>query len=60
MRGITPSIVADSGFVIDVDRPRDLTRLLPLGPDTQTGIFLERSGIAGRLPAAVETQRTGD
>ena len=48
--GIDPRVVLDSGFVLDVDTPGDLRRLLRLGPDTQTGIFLQRTGIAGRLP----------
>ena len=49
--GIAPGIVTNSGFVLDVDRPGDLRCLLRLGPDSQTAVFLERSGIASRLAA---------
>ena len=49
--GIAPGIVTDSGFGLDVDRPGDLRCLLRLGPDSQTAVFLERSGIASRLAA---------
>ena len=52
--GIEPAIVTDSGFVLDVDRPRDLARLLRLGQDSQTASYLERSGIAQRLRAGFD------
>ena len=51
--GLDPAVVPDSGFALDVDTPGDLSRLLELGPATQTGLFLSRSGIAGRLPGAI-------
>ena len=49
--GLDPAVVYDGGFVLDVDTPGDLARLLQLGPDSKTGIFLERTGIARRLPS---------
>ena len=58
--GITPAIVPDSGFVLDIDQPSDLARLMRLGPTSQTAIFLERSGLAQRLASLSTRQRTGD
>ena len=48
--GITPRVVADSRFALDVDTPDDLNRLLRLGPTTQTGRYLRQAGIPARLP----------
>ncbi len=47
--GIRPKIVPNSGFTLDIDRPTDLQQLLLEGPDSLTGTFLNRSGIAARL-----------
>lgn len=47
--GITPLTVTNCGFSLDVDRPCDLKRLIPLGPQRRTGAYLESSGIARRL-----------
>lgn len=47
--GITPRIVADSGFSLDVDTPDDLGRLLRTGSATRTGAYLRDSGIDARL-----------
>ncbi|MCY4564093.1 MAG: 2-phospho-L-lactate guanylyltransferase [Gammaproteobacteria bacterium] len=52
--GIEPAVVTGSGFVLDVDRPRDLARLLRLSQDSQTASFLQRSGIAERLHARID------
>ena len=57
--GLDPAVVHESGFDLDVDTPDDLGRLLRLGPNTQTGIFLERTGIAGRLPLASRPRHPG-
>jgi 2-phospho-L-lactate guanylyltransferase len=48
--GITPRIVPSSGFSLDIDTPGDLVALLRNNPGCQTGIYLEKSGIAERLP----------
>ena len=56
--GLDPAVIADSGFALDVDTPGDLGRLLQLGPDTETGRFLNRAGIAGRLPGAIPTSNS--
>lgn len=48
-RGLTPRIVPSRGFALDIDTADDLRRLLTLGPGTQTGTFLDKSGIAERL-----------
>ena len=47
--GIRPRILPVSGFSLDLDRPRDLAALLRRGPGSQTGIYLQKSGIAERL-----------
>lgn len=47
--GLAPRIVPSQTFALDVDTPDDLQALLAGGPDTQTAIFLRRSGIARRL-----------
>jgi 2-phospho-L-lactate guanylyltransferase len=47
--GITPTIMPSSGFSLDVDTPTDLRKLLRLGPASQTGTYLNKSGIAARL-----------
>lgn len=51
-RGLTPRIVPSRGFALDIDTTDDLQELLSVGRSTQTGTFLERSGIAARLAAA--------
>ena len=50
-RGITPKIVPTRGFQLDIDTAEDLRALLASGRTTQTGTFLEKSGIAERLSA---------
>lgn len=50
-RGITPKIIPTRGFQLDIDTADDLRALLASGRTTQTGTFLEKSGIAGRLSA---------
>ncbi len=49
--GITPNVVPASGFALDIDTADDLRELLATAPDTQTGTFLVKSGIARRLEA---------
>ena len=56
--GIDAAVVDDDGFVLDVDTPSDLGRLLQLGPDSQTGAFLVRAGIAGRVPGRLPTSNS--
>ncbi len=48
-RGLTPRVVPLPGFALDIDTPADLSTLLECGPHTQTGTYLDRSGIADRL-----------
>jgi 2-phospho-L-lactate guanylyltransferase (CobY/MobA/RfbA family) len=50
--GITPRIVPAAGFTLDIDTADDLQALLSAGTTTQTGTFLEKSGIASRLEDA--------
>ncbi len=50
-RGITPRIVPSRGFQLDIDTADDLRTLLADGRPTQTGTYLEKSGIAERLLA---------
>ena len=48
-RGLTPRVVPTRGFSLDIDTADDLRALLAAGRSTQTGTFLEKSGIAERL-----------
>lgn len=47
--GITPRIVRNEAFGIDVDTPRDLSRILERAGPCRTRTCLETSGIATRL-----------
>jgi len=47
--GITPRIVRNEAFGIDVDTPRDLSRILEHAGPSRTRTCLETSGIATRL-----------
>ena len=47
--GITPHIVRNEAFAIDVDMPRDLLRVLERAAPSRTRTCLETSGIATRL-----------
>jgi len=47
--GITPRIVRNDAFGLDVDTPRDLHRLLERAGPSRTRTCLETSGIASRL-----------
>lgn len=47
--GLTPRVVPSRGFALDIDTAEDLRHLLSVGRGTQTGTFLEKSGIAARL-----------
>ncbi len=47
--GITPRIVRNDAFGIDVDTPRDLSRILESAGPSRTRTCLETSGIATRL-----------
>jgi 2-phospho-L-lactate guanylyltransferase len=51
-RGVTPRIVTARGFSLDIDTAEDLKTLLSHAQVTQTGTFLEKSGIASRLADA--------
>lgn len=51
-RGLTPRVVPSRGFALDIDTADDLRHLLEVGRTTQTGTFLEKSGIAARLESA--------
>jgi len=48
-RNITPVIVPNSCFSLDIDVPGDLTMFFESSPHSQTGTFLSRSGIIDRL-----------
>jgi len=48
-RGITPRVIPGRGFALDIDTEKDLRDLLARGPTTQTGTYLEKSGIARQL-----------
>jgi 2-phospho-L-lactate guanylyltransferase len=48
-RGLTPRIIPSRGFALDIDTAEDLRTLLAADLETQTGTFLEKSGIAERL-----------
>jgi 2-phospho-L-lactate guanylyltransferase len=50
-REITPKIAPTRGFQLDIDTADDLRALLATDRTTQTGTFLDKSGIAGRLSA---------
>jgi 2-phospho-L-lactate guanylyltransferase len=50
-RGLAPRIVPSRGFALDIDTVDDLRHLLDVGGASQTGTFLEKSGIAARLTA---------
>lgn len=50
-RGLVPRIAPIPGFELDMDTADDLRALLADGRNTQTGTFLEKSGIAARLRA---------
>jgi 2-phospho-L-lactate/phosphoenolpyruvate guanylyltransferase len=47
--GVVPRVVPSGGFALDIDTPSDLRALLAREPASQTGIYLERTGIAARL-----------
>ena len=47
--GITPRVVPGRGFALDIDTADDLKALLAADQETQTGTFLEKSGITARL-----------
>ncbi len=47
--GVQPRIVPSARLSLDVDTPDDLLSLLVQGPETQTAVFLQRTGIARRL-----------
>jgi 2-phospho-L-lactate guanylyltransferase len=47
--GVTPTIAPSSGFALDIDTPDDLRTLLARDPASQTGTYLDKSGIARRL-----------
>ncbi len=47
--GLDPHIYESPGFGLDIDTPKDLMTLLNRDPGSQTGTFLDKSGIAARL-----------
>lgn len=46
---LDPKVFESPGFGLDIDTPADLTTLLTRHPGSQTGTFLDKSGIAQRL-----------
>ena len=57
-KGITPRIIPSRGFQLDIDTVDDLLTLLSDERNTQTGTYLEKSGIAERLNA-IDNGRPG-
>ncbi|MEZ5559838.1 MAG: 2-phospho-L-lactate guanylyltransferase [Pseudomonadales bacterium] len=55
--GVTPQVAPSARFALDIDTPADLRQLLARGPATQTGTYLDKTGIASRLGAAHNGQR---
>jgi 2-phospho-L-lactate guanylyltransferase len=47
--GLVPRIVPSARFALDIDTPADLRALLAREPASQTGVYLDRSGIIARL-----------
>ncbi len=54
--GFTPKIVPGSAFSLDVDLPADLIAVSQQAPNSQTAIYLEKSGIMARLDALTNSQ----
>jgi 2-phospho-L-lactate guanylyltransferase len=54
--GITPRIVPATNFSLDVDTPDDLVAVYDSQPDSQTAIYLQKSGIMVRLQARSNSQ----
>lgn len=50
-KDITPVVVPNSCFALDIDMPNDLLDFYRTSPNSQTGTFLSRSGIIDRLSA---------
>ncbi len=48
-RGMEPAIVESPLFALDIDTPADLATLIARAPECQTGLYLDKSGIAARL-----------
>lgn len=46
---LDPKVYESPGFGLDIDTPQDLTTLLSRDSGSQTGTFLDKSGIARRL-----------
>ena len=47
--GITPRVVPNTQFSLDIDTPDDLAAVMEQCPDSQTSIYLKKSGIAARV-----------
>ncbi len=45
-KNLTPTIILSSGFALDIDTPNDLAELLRRSPNSQTAIYLTKSGLA--------------
>ena len=54
--GITPKVVPGSCFILDVDVPDDLVRVMQQEPHSQTASYLQKSGISTRLRNAQNSQ----
>lgn len=54
--GVTPRIVPATKFSLDVDTPDDLIAVHDLQPNSQTAIYLQKSGIMARLHARSDSQ----
>ena len=56
--GITPKVVPNTRFTLDVDTPDDVMAVLHHAPDSQTSNYLQRSGIANRVEAHLKSSLT--
>ena len=54
--GITPKIIPNTAFSLDVDLPCDLLAVSQQHPQSQTAIYLDKAGIIARLEPLTESQ----
>ena len=52
--GVTPKVVPNTRFTLDVDTPDDLMAVLDHAPDSQTSNYLNKSGIAARVKSHLQ------
>ncbi len=54
--GVTPRVVPNTRFTLDVDTPDDLVAVLSHAPDSQTSNYLNKSGIAARVKSHLKSR----